>query len=70
MLHFEFSKCDEEVYLDLIQDTKICQPENCGYYLYEVLEGAYLVNRCTVYVEILVRRKFCHLLSLTKILSC
>ena len=34
MLHFEFSKCDEEAYLDLIQDTKICQPENCGYYLY------------------------------------
>ena len=43
MLHLEFSKCDEEVYLNLIQDAKICQLENCGYYLYELLEGAYLV---------------------------
>ena len=42
MLHLEFSKCDEEVYLDLIQETKICQPETHGYYLCELLEGTYM----------------------------
>ena len=44
ILHLEFSKCDEEVYLDLIQETKICQPETHGYYLCELLEGTYIYD--------------------------
>ena len=39
LLHLEFTRSDEEVFLDLIQDTNVCQPENCGFYLYELLDG-------------------------------
>ena len=39
MRHMDYTSCDEDVYLELIKESHVFQPENHGYYLCELTEG-------------------------------
>lgn len=47
ILDMEFTKSDEDVLNDILQETDF-QPEAHGYYLFEILQGMF----CNVYMNV------------------